>query len=156
MRYVSTGRCKECANSDARLWQKTYPEESKKAKRDRYWKNIEKEHMRAKVYRLANSDKIKIYYHAWRIKNLEKERARVRANQAENPEKTNAICAKRRAKKLNATPPWLTKEHFIQIEEVYAVAKQRTKETGIPHEVDHIHPLQGKEFNGLQIGRAHV
>jgi 5-methylcytosine-specific restriction endonuclease McrA len=60
-------------------------------------------------------------------------------------------CAKRRAKKLKATPPWLTEEQWKQIQEHYNEAARLTNETGIVHEVDHIEPLQGKEVSGLHV-----
>jgi hypothetical protein len=31
---------------------------------------------------------------------------------------------------------------------MYLEAQRLTKETGIPHEVDHIYPLQGKNYRG--------
>ncbi len=60
-----------------------------------------------------------------------------------------ASCNQRRARKLNALPSWLTKEDLLQIEELYNKAQQLTKETGVPHEVDHYYPLQGKTVSGL-------
>lgn len=65
--------------------------------------------------------------------------------------KNNAYIAKRHAAKLQATPPWLTKEQFKEIETFYIEAAKRTRETGIDHEVDHIIPLQGKEVRGLPV-----
>jgi len=96
----------------------------------------------------------------------EKNTARVAAHQRKNPgsvkskclkwrrknkHKTNAIEAKRRAAKLNATPGWLSKEHLKEIDEVYAEAIRLSEETGIKHHVDHIIPLQGETVSGLHV-----
>jgi 5-methylcytosine-specific restriction endonuclease McrA len=48
-------------------------------------------------------------------------------------------------------PKWLTKEHWDQIRAFYIEAAKLTAETGIPHVVDHIHPLRGKTVSGLHV-----
>lgn len=55
---------------------------------------------------------------------------------------------KRRAAKLNRTPPWADLDAMRAI---YAEAQRRTRETGIPHHVDHEIPLQGKLVSGLHV-----
>jgi hypothetical protein len=45
-----------------------------------------------------------------------------------------------------ATPTWADRE---LIKELYALARKLTEQTGIPHEVDHIVPLQGVNVSGL-------
>lgn len=62
-----------------------------------------------------------------------------------------AYCAKRRAIKYNATPKWLTKKQYKEIQNFYLEAARLTIETGIHHEVDHIIPLQGKTIIGLHV-----
>jgi uncharacterized protein YdaU (DUF1376 family) len=57
----------------------------------------------------------------------------------------------RRARKLNATPPWTTKEDRDAIAAVYAHAAMQTASTGVKHEVDHIVPLQGEKVCGLHV-----
>lgn len=76
-----------------------------------------------------------------RDENIEKERERTKIKDKLNPGAKNARTAKRRAKKLCATPPSLTKEHKDQILNYYIEAAKLTKETGISHHVDHIFPL---------------
>lgn len=62
-----------------------------------------------------------------------------------------------RAKKLDAVPDWLTDAHRRQIFEVYEAADALHDATGIPHEVDHIVQLVGKNKAGeLVICGLHV
>lgn len=59
----------------------------------------------------------------------------------------------RQAAELRATPPWANPK---KIAAIYAEAARLTAETGIPHHVDHIVPLQGPvatwgPFKGMRI-----
>ena len=45
----------------------------------------------------------------------------------------------------------LTDEHREQMAALYAKARALTVATGVPHEVDHIHPLVGANFSGLHV-----
>lgn len=47
-----------------------------------------------------------------------------------------------------ATPPWAD---VRAIQAFYAEARRLTRETGIPHEVDHVIPLQGAAVSGLHV-----
>jgi hypothetical protein len=51
-----------------------------------------------------------------------------------------------RARKKKAFVPWA---NLFFIEEIYHLAKLRTKATGIKWEVDHIVPMAGKTVSGL-------
>jgi aconitase A len=81
----------------------------------------------------------------------EKQKAEVKVWQQLNKGKRQHYCAKRAAKKLNATPPWLTKEQLYSIELYYLAAKwiQSILEESI--HVDHIMPLQGESSSGLHV-----
>ena len=61
--------------------------------------------------------------------------------------KKNASHAKRRAAKLERTPPWLTKQHLEDIRAFYEWSEYLDG----PHEVDHIVPLQGELVSGLHV-----
>jgi hypothetical protein len=67
-------------------------------------------------------------------------RARDRANKA-----------RYRAATHKGTPSWLTEEQRSQIVAFYIEAERLTRETGIEHEVDHIHPLQADCACGLHV-----
>lgn len=68
-----------------------------------------------------------------------------------NPDKKASMGAKRRAKSLNATPKWLTQSQINIIEAFYTASSRLSKCIGIPHEVDHIIPLQGPGVSGLHV-----
>jgi len=63
----------------------------------------------------------------------------------------NFHTAKYRALKKQATPKWLTKEQLKQIRDLYKEARVITEMTGISHQVDHIHPLNGRQSSGLHV-----
>ncbi len=75
------------------------------------------------------------------------ERARSKLNRP----KLNAQEAKRRARKLSATPKWLTEEHKNHMLYCYYVAKDCEILTGNKYHVDHIVPLQGENVCGLHV-----
>lgn len=56
--------------------------------------------------------------------------------------------ADRRARIEQATPPWVDKAEIMKI---YVEADRITRETGIPHEVDHFYPLVGRNSCGLHV-----
>jgi 5-methylcytosine-specific restriction endonuclease McrA len=56
------------------------------------------------------------------------------------------VARQKRIKK--ATPVWANLE---EIRQFYVEAQRLTKETGIPHEVDHIIPIKGKLVSGLHV-----
>jgi hypothetical protein len=55
---------------------------------------------------------------------------------------------RRQAMIMLASPKWRDRE---AIKAIYAEAKQKTKETGIEHHVDHIYPIQGGMACGLHV-----
>ncbi len=68
-----------------------------------------------------------------------------------NPAKALANVKRRREDFRRRIPKWLTKDHWTQINAFYRKASRLTVETGIPHCVDHIHPLRGKTLSGLHV-----
>jgi predicted nucleic acid-binding Zn ribbon protein len=69
----------------------------------------------------------------------------------ENPERHRAHMSAIHRRRKRCQPPWLTTEHKQQIFELFLEAKHLSHDTGVQHEVDHIHPLNGKGFCGLHV-----
>lgn len=84
-------------------------------------------------------------------KTLEYHREAHRRWSKENPAKVIANANKRRKDFEKRVPPWLTDEHWEQINSFYLEARRLTEETGIEHHVDHIYPLRGKLVSGLHV-----
>ena len=63
-----------------------------------------------------------------------------------NKGKCSASCAKYRATRTKATPPWFDKE---EVSLVYELSNMLTELSGEQYHVDHIIPLHNKEVCGL-------
>lgn len=115
----------------------------------------------------ANKDKSAAYQAKWLAANTAKRRDIEKAWRMKNPEKVAAMNAKagrkwaannkgqrlasvraRQLAKRLRTPPWADLD---QISAVYREAARLTQETGVPHEVDHVIPLQGELVSGLHV-----
>lgn len=74
-----------------------------------------------------------------------------REYKSNNRPKYRALDAKRRAQKIAATPPWLSREQHAEMARHYEVSDRLTRVTGVGHHVDHIVPLLGKNVCGLHV-----
>lgn len=168
--------CRECAKAKyaefheenkhelyakRKLWRKENPEKSS-ARNKRYYarhadkrrayaseyqrKHWDRVSVRMEKYRRENSERIEVTAKAYRIANKEKTAALDKAYRLLNRGKILAIGAKRRAAKRNATVSWADHK---RIEEIYSLAAELTKTTGIRYEVDHIVPLISNLVCGL-------
>lgn len=91
------------------------------------------------------------YYHNFRQNHKDETREYNKSYKKLKKDKVLGIEAKRRAKKLNATPNWLNKSQLAQIEAVYSHARDCQIVTGEAYHVDHIIPLQGRNVCGLHV-----
>jgi 5-methylcytosine-specific restriction endonuclease McrA len=170
--------CKVCHNARASAWASANREKVRgyirKSCKRAYDKNPEKGRAKARAFRLKDPEAHKArvarsYYkmalnltdaererrkrnnEAWAKNNPEKVKEASRRNKKVNPEKHCFQQSQRRATKANACPPWLSAIQKAQIQEFYDIASALTTQTGIAHDVDHIHPLKGNGFNGLHV-----
>lgn len=79
-------------------------------------------------------------------KNPEVAKAKSKRYYEKFKQKSFAKSARYRASKLQATPPWLSKEMKLSIDLVYERARSLKD-----HHVDHIVPLKGKNVCGLHV-----
>ena len=82
---------------------------------------------------------------------LEKNKLRHQLYDKNNKDKVNANNAKKRARRRQALPIWLTKNQLLEIKSFYTKAQDLTLKTGIEHNVDHIIPLKGNNVCGLHV-----
>jgi hypothetical protein len=106
---------------------------------------------RIAAYSLANREKCNQIKKDWAKNNSQKHAASCAKWAKNNRSKLNGKDSARRAMELQAVPSWLTAIQKAQIQEMYDVALAVSMQTGIPHEVDHVHPLKGDTFNGLHV-----
>ena len=131
-----SSRCRACVKDTTAKWKVENRDRVNDAVRRYNASNLEKR---------RESERRSFYKH------IDKRRAKQRQWAANNKHLKAASVMRRHCKKLNATPSWLTNEHFERITWFYEEARRLTTETGIKHQVDHIHPLQGKNFSGLHV-----
>ncbi len=86
-----------------------------------------------------------------RYKRSPKSREYQRTRRQNNKPLLAAYKAAYKARKLRASPPWLTLDHVKEIHMKYIEAKRRTDFTGVKHHVDHIVPLQNDNVCGLHV-----
>lgn len=155
IRWTSDGQCRGCKNPKCRIrgaivYKADPVRENARAKE---W--IKRNYARWQELRradyLKNKGKIIARMRAWKLKNRERTNEWAREWKKLNREAVNARTAARRAKKISATPNWLTKAHRKSITSFYKRAMELSMQLGIPHEVDHIVPLRGKTVCGLHV-----
>ena len=135
-------RCKTCCGEH----QKNNRGYATKASARSYQKHKEIRCQEAREYASENRDQVLSSQRKWREKNRERERLRSRDYSKNNLGKVRAQAARRRTKKLSATPKWANK---VFIDEIYDLAQERQEATGIKHHVDHIVPLTSAYVCGL-------
>ena len=131
-RLVSTGNCVLCLAE----------RQKRRLAEDPEYRQLHRDCSRERARRLLDDpDERK------RRRGLEREAAKAPHRRV----KDTAKVAARRAKLLQAMPPWLTEEHEDAILAIYREAKQLSDETGLRYEVDHIFPLNGTNSCGLHV-----
>lgn len=94
-------------------------------------------------------------YSEWRAKNynkaLEANRKSALKWRQEKPFKNVAKTVRYTARKLKASPSWLTNEQKSQIDSIYWLARLQQELTDEQYHVDHIVPLRGKTVCGLHV-----
>lgn len=121
--------CKSCEKEYHAKRYITKKHEILKASQEYYESNKDKVRERHKKWRQANEEIIKKYSKEYDLK---------------FPEKNREKCRRYQAAKLKAVPAWITKEHIVEMQKIYANCPEG-------YEVDHIVPIQGKNVSGLHV-----
>lgn len=144
--------CKECMKICSNNWRINNPEKVKVINDNGYNRNRKNRIESVKKWRIKNPNKNKEYCKKMWDKNPEKYKEMSRKWGKLNKDKKIALNNKRRAKKLNATPKWLTKSQLAEIADFYKQAKElEAIFFNRKFHVDHIIPLQGKNVCGLHV-----
>ena len=119
----------------------------KRADRDAYhsWCKSCK-HEAGKNWHSKNKERHAELTSQWYEQNKEQHLANSKAWYAANKSRKLETVTAREKRCVLATPTWADRE---LIKELYELARKLTEQTGIPHEVDHVIPLQGETVSGL-------
>lgn len=154
---------KERLRAKSKAWRDNNPERAAEHRKKSYAQKRDEFVMKKRAYNAARRDEINAKSRAHRLRVLDKVLARAKAYRERNRdilrEKNKAyakanpaqVCArarKRQATVRQALPKWADLQ---AIKQFYVHAAQMTRETGIPHHVDHICPLAGKTVCGLHV-----
>lgn len=107
---------------------------------------------RVDEWRKANPEKVRERLRAWKDANPEKvaatRKASVKRWAEKYPERRAAYVRHYQAAKRRAVPPWADRKAMLAF---YEEARRLTRETGIPHHVDHIIPIKHPLICGLHV-----
>lgn len=122
---------------------------AKRLRKEWYERNKQLTKDRARAWALANPEKRKENIDKWREENRDQHNATNRNWNENNKPVKAALQAKRKTAQLQRTPVWDPNADLIIAK--YQLAAMLTKASGIPHHVDHIIPLQGRNVSGLHV-----
>lgn len=103
---------------------------------------------RLSEWKRRRSDHVNASNRAWRYNNIDKAKQIRKRWLDANPHWRQAVDAKRYAAERGQCPSWAD---LGAVEKIYAECRDRSKETGIKHNVDHIVPLRGRMVSGLHV-----
>lgn len=135
-------QCPSCKLISRRKWDAANPHRVK-AMKDRDYKNNHQKRL------ISNNDRYKKMM--MNPEFVEQERARKKLFKINNRRAYSDLENRRRFRKIEATPKWLTDSDKDEIKEYYSLAKDLSWLSEELLVVDHIIPLSGKEFCGLHV-----
>ena len=138
---IATNREYKRLNRDScrdahREWCRRNKDKCREWNRVGYYKNREEQIRAAQDWVRRNPERRAAY----RLEHYQKNKARYIYN-----------ANKRKKRVKRATPTWLGRKDYESMAQLYERAARLMTETGVPHDVDHIIPLQGKGVCGLHV-----
>lgn len=163
-RNTKQGHCCECNKIHGVVFRKNNPNASagyskkyRKNDPERTKKQAKKQYLRLKakhngtVPLMTTPERRKAASAKYYKNNVAKMAQRGKRWRQDNPDKHSSKAARYRANKRMATPPVISEMDSFFIEEIYHLAKLRSKNTDIAWHVDHIVPLKGEKVCGLHV-----
>lgn len=141
-------RCKTCRAQESKTRYEINRSEIREKQRLAYIAVAEDRRRKAREYYIEHAEQRKTYVSQWGRTNPDKRKDYRDKWAKENPLAIVAAIAARRAKKASATPSWAN-DFFI--EEIYDIARVRSRVTGVAWQVDHIVPLRSALVCGLHV-----
>lgn len=136
----------ERAKTLQQRWRQDNPDRCNELAREWRQENPDRYREIQKASRHKNADKVNArerrYYAEQQAEDPDRKAREIREWRAKNPGRARAIAAARRARVLRVTPPWADQDALRQVYDVAAM---------LGMEVDHVHPLKGKNFCGLHV-----
>lgn len=103
------------------------------------------------LYRQKNLEQRRAKSLEWYWRDAETNRKKMLEFQKNNRPLFRANGMLRHARKMNATPSWLTPDQKTFMKLTYEMADKLSELYGIKFHVDHIHPLRGQDVCGLHV-----
>jgi len=147
-RSLRSSQCLECKKEYSARYLREHPDRVRATKNRCRNNKPDAYNAKQDEWRQNNPEKRSAILARHHFKHREKRLAYNRERRRLRPELAAAVFAKRRARKLNALPRWLTAEDVTSIKEIYRKAKQTRLS------VDHIIPLAGCRIckaHGLEV-----
>jgi hypothetical protein len=150
-----SNQCKNCFNLVNREYKLKNKEKIKRCadlyNKVHYSKNIEKIKQKSAKWKKDNKRKVTEYSLKYYSMNKEISKNRNKIWRENNKGSVSFYTSNRRALKRQASPKWLTKQHFLEIKWFYDMAKELQWLSEEKLTVDHIIPLKGKNVCGLHV-----
>ena len=134
----------ERARESQKKWAQANPAAASDAGKRYRTRDPEGHRKKVKEYQEAHVEELRQY----RLANADRIKERMKRYYAARPGIEVAYNAARRARQLQAMPPWADRKAIASI---YRMARDKSKETGISWHVDHIVPLRHKLVCGLHV-----